>query len=105
VTGQPEIHQFECRWQPTADLSPVAASSTHDYILAWYERLARSIRPALPGAGVPAASVRYEIFPDGTAALAWRQWSGDAIALQDDTDRRPLVARILVGDAQLLTPW
>jgi hypothetical protein len=104
VTGQPEIHQFECRWQPTADLSPVAASSTHDYILAWYERLARSIRPALPGAGVPAASVRYEIFPDGTAALAWRQWSGDAIALQDDTDRRPLVARILVGDAQLLTP-
>jgi hypothetical protein len=104
VTGEQEIQQFECRWQPTEDFSPIAASTTIGSAQGWFARLALWVRPAQPDVGVPAESVRYEIFGDGAAALAWRHWNAEAIVLEDQTDRRPLVARVLVGDARLLSP-
>ena len=104
MTGPQEIHQFECRWQPAEDLSPIAASMPLSTAKGWFDRLALWVGPVQPGDGVPADSVRYEIFADGNAALAWRQWNTQAIALQDETDRRPLVARVLVGDVRLLGP-
>src|SRR5260370_27115451 len=85
-------------------MSPIAASTTLGSAQGWFARLALWVRPAHPDVGVPKESVRYEIFGDGAAALAWREWNTEAIALEDQTERRPLVARVLVGDARLLSP-
>jgi hypothetical protein len=104
MTGRPEIQQFECRWQPVNDLSPIAASMPMDSAKAWFDRLALWVGPPQPDYAVPTESVRYAIFHDGGAALAWRHWNNEAIPLGDETDRRPLVARVLVGDARHLTP-
>lgn len=46
----------------------------------------------------------YLTLGDAMAAVVWRQWDIDAISLDDGGHRRPLVARILVGNQQLLSP-
>jgi hypothetical protein len=105
--GRPEeIHQFEYRWLPARDFYPIASSDTPASTQWWYRRLAgQVIRAPRPESGAPADAVVYQMFDDGMAALVWRQWNADAMALGDGTSgREPLVARILVGADRVLTP-
>ena len=104
MTRPQEIHQFECRWQLDRDVAPIAASIQLASIQDWFERLAHSIRAPDPGPGVPAASVCYATFRNETAAVIWRYWDRNAVALDDDAERRPLVTRVLFGVNQWLNP-
>lgn len=102
-----DVHQIEFRWQPRKDLCPVARSfPSAETADAWFGRLAGLIRPATPrpDLGVPDCSIVYQDYPDGSAALVWREYAADAIALDggDSEARRPLVARALIADSALL---
>ena len=98
------VDQLECRWRQGKDLYAIASSAqTPATAQAWFLRLAGFARPDRPGdAGVPPASFVYQVFQDGTSAVIWRKWDPGAIALGADSERQPLVARILVGNAATL---
>ena len=49
-------------------------------------------------------SLCYQIHPNGRAALAWRYEDRQAAEREDGTRGRPLVSRVLAGQANLLTP-
>ncbi len=97
-----EIHQIEYRWQPTKDMSAVASSMSPESFRSWVQRIGPWVRH--PGVDAPTDSVRYEMFGDRAAALAWRQRDRQAVEFEDGQDGRPLVSRVLLGPADLLTP-
>src|SRR5260370_999607 len=49
-------------------------------------------------------SACYQVFPNGMAALAWRDWDEQAALRADGSRGRPLVSRVLVGLATGLGP-
>jgi hypothetical protein len=121
VTESYGIQQFEYRWRPARDFSPVTGSRPMSDIEPWIGRIALWVRHR--GADAPAESVRYEVFGDGMAALAWRHRNarmlqddarmlqgdarmlqGDARMVEDETDSRPEATRLLMGPDHLLTP-
>jgi len=101
--GRRQFHQFECRWRPNTDFSPVASSMPGDLTQWWFDRMRLWIMHVADGepAGSPIASVRYGIFDDGLAAFAWRLGNPGTAEL---TPTRPEVTRVLTGPAELLTP-
>ena len=96
------IDQYEYRWQPTIDFSLIAGSRQIPEMSRWSDLISLWVRH--PPVGAPVHSVRYEIFEDDTAALAWRQRDTQADGFQDETEGRPEVSRLLIGPVQLLTP-
>jgi hypothetical protein len=105
VNGYSEVDQIECRWVPERDLQPIASSfsAASTAAMAWFTRLGPAIRPN-SGPAAPLSSMAYLTFEDGTAAVICRQVDINALPLQDVGKRRTLVARILVGSQQLLSP-
>lgn len=97
-----EIHQIEYRWQPARDMSPVATSMSPNSARLWVQRIGPWVRH--PGVDAPTDSVRYEVFGDRAAALVWRQRDRQAVGFESGRDGRPLVSRVLLGPAELLTP-
>jgi hypothetical protein len=102
VAESQEIHQIEYRWQPTKDMSAVASSMSPESFRSWVQRIGPWVRH--PGVDAPTDSVRYEMFGDRAAALAWRQRDRQAVEFEDGQDGRPLASRVLLGPADLLTP-
>lgn len=101
-----EVHQIECRWVPSRDLSPIATSFDGDLAEQWFNLLRGTVWPTRPdpASGAPEGSVVYLMLDNRMAALVWRQWMIDAISLGGTGGRRPLVTRILVGNQQVLGP-
>lgn len=101
-----EVNQIECRWVPSRDLSPIATSFSGDLAEQWFNLLRGMVWPTRPNpaSGAPEGSVVYLMLDNRMAALVWRQWAIDAIALSGTGGRRPLVTRILVGNQQVLGP-
>jgi hypothetical protein len=83
-------------------LSLIAGSAPDSEIQPWRDRIILWVRH--PPNEAPTASVRYEIFDDGMAALAWRQRTAQALAPGDGSEGRPEVSRVLMGPVALLTP-
>jgi hypothetical protein len=103
MAGARDLHQIEYRHHQTNDLSPVASSMTSRESLAgWDSRIRAWVRH--PHADKLSESACYQVFPNGQAALAWRYWDARAASRQDGTTGRPLVSRVLVGPAGVLTP-
>jgi hypothetical protein len=100
VIGANEIHQFEYRWQPNKDMSLIAGSMPASEIQPWSDRIALWVRHRAVEA--PTESVRYEIFENGMAALAWRQRK--AQATEFGTESRPEASRVLMASVDVLTP-
>jgi len=96
------IDQYEYRWQPAKDFSLIAGSRPTRELSRWSELISLWVRH--PPVDAPLQSIRYEIFEDGTAALAWRQRDTQADGFQDETEGRPEVSRLLIGPFGLLTP-
>jgi hypothetical protein len=96
------IQQFEYRWQPSKDLSLIAGSVPFEEIRPWRDRITRWVRHRAIDA--PTESVRYEMFADGMAALAWRQRTAQALEPGTGSESRPEVSRVLLGPVDLLTP-
>jgi hypothetical protein len=102
VADPREVHQIEYRWHPVRDLCPIASSMSPDSTRGWDSRIRAWVRH--PSAEAPVESVCYQLLPPNgsLAALAFRyrmQGGGDA-----GTGGRPLVSRVLAGNASLLTP-
>lgn len=98
-----DLHQIEYRHHQTRDLSPVASSmSSPDSLRAWDSWIRAWVRH--PHAEGLSESVCYQVLPNGQAALAWRYWDQRAAERADGTRGRPLVSRVLVGQASVLTP-
>ena len=97
-----DLHQIEYRHHQTRDLSPVATSMTsRESLSAWDSRIHAWVRH--PHADPLSESACYQVFPSGQAALAWRYRDERAASRQDGTRGRPLVSRVLVGSASVLT--
>jgi hypothetical protein len=102
VADAQDLHQIEYRHHQTRDLSPVASSmSSADSLRAWDSRIRAWVRH--PHADRLSESVCYQVLPTGQAALAWRYWDQRAAERADGTRGRPLVSRVLVGQAGVLT--
>ena len=101
MIGPYEIHQFEYRWQPSKDMSLIAGSAPGSEIQPWSDRIALWVRHR---AEAPTESVRYEIFEDSMAALAWRQRNAQATEFGDGTQSRPEASRVLMAPVDVLTP-
>src|ERR1017187_9991507 len=98
-----DLHQIEYRHHQTKDLSPVASSmSSAESLRAWDSRIRAWVRH--PHADRLSESVCYQLLRNGQAALAWRYWDQRAAERADGTRGRPLVSRVLVGPAGVLTP-
>jgi hypothetical protein len=97
-----DIQQIEYRWQPKTDMTAVATSMSEASRRSWTQRIGPWIRH--PGVEAPTESVRYEIFGNGNAAIAWRQRDPQAAMVTEGQATRPLVSRVLVGSAEMLTP-
>ena len=83
----------------TAVASSMSAASTRT----WTQRIGPWIRH--PGVETPTESVRYEVFSNGgNAAIVWRQRDPQAAMVTEGQAGRPLVSRILLGSAEVLTP-
>jgi hypothetical protein len=102
MTESQEIQQIEYRWQPTKDMAAVASSMSPDSFRSWVQRIGPWVRQ--PAVNAPTDSVRYEMFGDRSAALAWRQRDRQAVEFDDGQDGRPLASRVLLGPAGVLTP-
>jgi hypothetical protein len=97
------LHQIEYRWLPAKDFSPVATSMpSPESLRAWDSRIQAWVRH--PYAGRPSDSVRYQVLPNGLAAMAWRYWDQRAAERAHRTRRPPPVSRVLAGQASVLTP-
>lgn len=98
-----DLHQIEYRHHQTKDLAPVAKSMSSESLRGWDSRIHAWVRH--PYADTLSQSVCYHVFPNGQqAALAWRYWDQGAVERADGTKGRPLVSRVLVGQASVLTP-
>jgi hypothetical protein len=102
VTEWREIQQFEYRWQPSKDLSLIAGSLLPADIQPWSDRIALWVRHRADD--VPAESVRYEMFGDGIAALAWRRRTSKRAESMGEAEGRPETSRVLLGPVRWLTP-
>ena len=102
MTDARDIHQIEYRWHYTRDFSPVASSMSQQSTRGWDSRIRGWVRH--PNVDQPSESVCYQILPNEAAALAWRYRDRQAAELEDGTRGRPLVSRVLVGHASVLTP-
>src|SRR5258708_13357184 len=97
-----DLHQIEYRHHQTRDLSPVASSMSRESVLGWDARIRAWVRH--PHSESLSESVCYQVFPNGAAALAWRYWDKQAAVRADGSHGRPLVSRVLIGQAGVLTP-
>lgn len=97
-----DIHQIEYRWDPVKDMSPVASSMPGEPTRGWDPLIRPWVRH--PNVDKPSESVCYQIFSSGTAALAWRYRDWRAAERGGAAQGRPLVSRVLVGQASALTP-
>jgi hypothetical protein len=98
-----DLHQIEYRHHQTKDLAPVAKSMSAESLRGWDSRIHAWVRH--PHADTLSESVCYQVYPTGQqAALAWRYWDQGAVERADGTKGRPLVSRVLVGQASVLTP-
>jgi hypothetical protein len=97
-----DLHQIEYRHHQTRDLSPVASSMSRESVLGWDARIRAWVRH--PHSEALSESVCYQVFPSGAAALAWRYWDSQAAVRADGSLGRPLVSRVLIGQASVLTP-
>lgn len=98
-----DLHQIEYRHHQTNDLSPVASSMpSKESQNAWDSRIRAWVRH--PHSEILSESVCYQVFSNGQAALALRYWDEEAASRADGTHGRPLVSRVLVGSASVLTP-
>jgi hypothetical protein len=96
------LHQIEYRWQHAKDLSPVASTMSQESRRGWDAWIRDWVRH--PHGTSLSESVCYQIQPSGRAALAWRYRDSRAAEQADGSRGRPLVSRVLVGQAALLTP-
>ena len=96
------LHQIEYRWHVARDMSPLASSMAPEPLRGWDSW----IRPWVchPNADEPSESLCYQIHSSGRAALAWRYRNPQVAEPEDGTRGRPLVSRVLAGQASLLTP-
>jgi hypothetical protein len=97
-----ELQQIEYRHHETRDLSPIASSMSVQSRRGWDSQIRHWVRH--PDADRLSESVCYQILPNGQAALAWRYWDQRAVQREDGTRGRPLVSRVLVGQASVLAP-
>jgi len=97
-----ELHQIEYRHHQMKDLSPVTSSMSAESVRQWDARIRPWVRH--PHTDTLSESVCYQVFPNGQAALAWRYWDQRAAERADGTRGRPLVSRVLVGQANVLAP-
>src|SRR5512146_2360827 len=97
-----DLHQIEYRHHHTKDLSPAASSMTsRESLSAWDSRIRAWVRH--PHADLLSESACYQVFSNGQAALAWRYWDERAASRQDGTRGRPLVSRVILGPATVLS--
>src|SRR5262249_34170755 len=102
MDAQGMIHQIEYRWHDRRDLSPSASTMSPDSLRGWDSWIRTWVRhPHVEGLG---ESVCYQVHPTGRAALAWRYEDLQAADRADGTRGRPLVSRVLAGQASQLTP-
>ena len=97
-----KVHQIEYGWHPSRDMSPMATSMSRKSMLGWDAHIRAWVRH--PNVEEPSESVRYQVFPDGAAALAWRYRNIEAAEAQGGLRGRPLVSRVLIGDLRALSP-
>ncbi|HEX4832665.1 MAG TPA: hypothetical protein VH478_16400 [Trebonia sp.] len=98
-----DLHQIEYRHHQTRDLSPAASSMTsRESLSAWDSRIRSWVRH--PHSDELSESACYQVFPNGQAALAWRFWDERAASRDDGSRGRPLVSRVVVGSAGVLSP-
>ncbi len=97
-----DLHQIEYRHHQTKDLSPVASSMSTESLRAWDSRIRMWVRH--PHADRLSESLCYQVLAAGQAALALRYWDQRAAERTDGSRGRPLVSRVLVGQASVLTP-
>lgn len=97
-----EIHQLEYRWQKVTDMAPIASSMSAESARVWIQRIGVWVRH--PNVDAPTQSVRYEVFGNGLAALAWRIRDWQGLKSADTRGGLMVVSRVLVGPADLLTP-
>jgi hypothetical protein len=97
-----ELHQIEYRHHQMKDLSPVTSSMSTESVRQWDARIRAWVRH--PHADSLSESVCYQVFSNGQAALAWRYWDQRVAERADGTRGRPLVSRVLVGQANVLAP-
>jgi hypothetical protein len=102
VADAQDLHQIEYRHHQTKDLSPVASSMSRESVAGWDARIRAWVRH--PHSDTLSESVCYQVYPNGSAALAWRYWDRRAAVRADGSHGRPLVSRVLVGSASVLTP-
>ena len=102
MAGERDVDQIEYRWDPVKDMSPVVSSMSAESTQGWDPRVRPWVRH--PSVDAPSESVCYRVFPTGTAALAWRYRDRQAAERKDGAQGRPLVSRVLVGQASLLSP-
>ena len=91
MTQPQEIHQIEYRWEHQQDLVPIASSMSQGAVQSWDGQLYSWVRH--PDAEVTPESVRYQLLPQGRAALAWRHRDPEAAKRDDGTHGRPIVTR------------
>lgn len=96
------LHQIEYRWRDRRDLAPVASTMSPESLHGWDSWIRTWVRhPHIDGLW---ESLCYQVLPNGRAALAWRYDDRGAAEREDGTRGGPLVSRVLVGRARLLTP-
>ena len=100
--GREIIHQIEYRWHERRDLSPVASTMSQASLRGWDAWIRGWVRH--PHADRLWESVCYQVQPNGRAAIAWRYEDLHAAEREDGRKGRPLVSRVLAGQANLLTP-
>lgn len=97
-----DLHQIEYRHHHTRDLSPVASSMSRESVSGWDARIRAWVRH--PHSETLSESVCYQVYPNGSAAMAWRYWDSRAVVRADGSHGRPLVSRVLVGPESVLAP-
>ena len=95
------IHQIEYRWQHEKDLSPFDTTMSESETDGWNDLVRAWVRH--PDAAGLFESWCYQTW-NRDAALAWRYRDPRAAERPDGTTGRPHVSRVLVGDANSLTP-
>ena len=97
-----DLHQIEYRHHPTRDLFPVASSMrTPESLQGWHSRIQPWVQH--PHNEQVRESVCYQVSPNGQAAIAFRYWDERAAIRADGSLGRPLVSRVLVGPASVLS--
>ena len=100
--AQDIVDQIEYRWHDKRDFSPFASTMSAESLRGWDSRIRTWVRhPHVDGLR---ESLCYQVQPNGYAALAWRYEDWPVAGRASSMRRRPLVSRVLVGQASLLTP-